>query len=100
MIWVTTSAAMLHPSSASPVPSHATTRPTQDTSRGKLCQTAHFLSHHVPIRPLTLHQAVRRSILEDLAGLEQHDPIEVAQGRKAMGDRNHRSAAHQAAERL
>jgi len=49
---------------------------------------------------VTLHQPIGRAVFDDIAGFEHHHAIEIAQCRKAVGDRDHGAAAHQAAERL
>src|SRR5579872_7096571 len=73
---------------------------TSRTSGRMLGKAAHFLSYQLAIGSLPLHQTIGRSVFDDSAGLEQHNPIKVAQRRKAMGNRNHRSSPHQAGKRL
>ena len=63
-------------------------------------QPAHFLRHQFPIRAPALHQTIRRAVLDDLAGLQHDHPVEIAQRRKTVGDRDHGAPAHQPAERL
>src|SRR5580704_4373875 len=69
-------------------------------SGGEFCEPAHFLRHQFAIRPLALHQPIRRTVLDDLAGLEHHHAVEIAQGSETVRDRDHGAAAHQPAERL
>ena len=46
------------------------------------------------------HQMVRRTVLNDLSGLQHDDAVEVSDRREAMRDRDHRAPSHQLAERL
>src|SRR5260221_3434893 len=46
-----------------------------------------------------LAQIGGRPVLEDAAVLDHDDAVERSQGRQAVGDREHRAAAHQLAER-
>ena len=63
-------------------------------------EPAHFLCHQFPVRALALHQAVRWAVFDDLACLEHDHPIEIAQGRQTVGDRDHGAPAHQPAKRF
>ena len=64
------------------------------------CKAAHFLRHQLAVRALALHQAIRRTVFDDLARFQHHHPVEIAQRGEAMRDRDHGAPAHQAAERL
>ena len=65
-----------------------------------LCKPAHFLPHQFAVRTLALHQAIRRTVLNDLASFQHDHPVEITQRRETVGNCNHRPAAHQAAERF
>ena len=62
---------------------------------GRMCrQTAHFLRHQFAVRPLALHEAIRRAVFNDLAGLEHHHPVKIAQRCQSMGNRNYSATVH------
>src|SRR5258708_16391312 len=64
------------------------------------CEAAHFARDQFAVGALPLQENIRRPVLDDLATLQHHHAIEIAQRRPAMADRNHGSPAHQPGPRL
>src|SRR3954451_11672809 len=58
-------------------------------------ETAHFARDQFAVRTPSLHENIRRTVLDDPSALQHHDAVEIAQGGETMGDRNHRAPAHQ-----
>ena len=50
--------------------------------------------------PLPRIRTVRRTVLDDLATLQHHHAVEIAQCRQPVRDRNDRAPAHQPRQRL
>src|SRR6516165_11248177 len=51
--------------------------------------------HQLPIETLMAHEKIRRSVLDDPAGLQDNDTIEAPDGRKPVRDGDHGAPAHQ-----
>ena len=63
-------------------------------------QAPHFARDQFAVGPLSLHENIRRPVLDDPAALQHHHAVEIAQGCQTMGDRNHRAPAHQPGQGL
>jgi hypothetical protein len=64
------------------------------------CKAAHFLRHQLAVWAPALHEAIRRTVFDDLARFQHHHPVEIAQRGQAMRDGDHRASTHQAAKRI
>jgi len=64
------------------------TRHHRRTSGRVFRKTAHLLRNQFAVRALALHQPIRRTVFDDLAGFQHHYPVEVTQRRETMGNRN------------
>src|ERR1700722_19008568 len=60
----------------------------------------HLALNQLPIKPFPAHQQVGRAVLDDLAGLQHDDAVEIAHGGEPVRDGDDGAAAHQAGERL
>jgi hypothetical protein len=65
--------------------------PTRDArivgSSGRVCcKSSHFLRHQIAVWAPALHQAIRRTVFDDLARFQHHHPVEIAQRGEAMRD--------------
>src|ERR1039457_6904333 len=98
MIWLTTSAGILPLAAPPGLAAHAPDLNLSIVSRRMGCKATHFLRHQFAIRTLALHQAMRRTVFDDLACPQHHYPIETAQRREAMRDGDDGAAVHQAGE--
>jgi len=65
-----------------------------------LRQPIHFALHQLAIKPLAAHENVGRAVLNDAAGLQHHDAVEIAHRGQPMGDGDHGAPVHQMTERL
>ncbi|MBN8867439.1 MAG: hypothetical protein J0H98_07780, partial [Solirubrobacterales bacterium] len=57
-------------------------------------KAAHLLSHELPIRPLSAHQMIGGTILNDVAIFEHDDTIEIAYRGQPMRNGNHGAPSH------
>src|SRR3569833_1441967 len=58
-------------------------------------EPAHFARDQLTVRPSSLHENIRRPVLDDPAALQHHHAIEIAQCGETMGDGNHGAPTHQ-----
>src|SRR3954454_2067587 len=58
-------------------------------------EPAHFARDQFTIRPPSLHENIRRPVLDDPAALQHHHAVEIAQGGETMRDGYHGAPTHQ-----
>jgi hypothetical protein len=63
-------------------------------SRRLLRQTIHLALHQLAIDPFAEHENIRRAVLNDTAGLQDHDAVEIADRGKSVRDRHNRASVH------
>jgi hypothetical protein len=64
-----------------------------------LGEKAHFALDECAIKPVSLHEVVRRTVLHHSPRLQNDDAIEISQGGQPVRDGNHRAPPHQASQR-
>ena len=63
-------------------------------------ETAYLLLDKLAVRTVDIHKPLRLAVLDDPAASEDENAIEIAQGRQAMRDGDHRSPFHEAGQRV
>ena len=71
----------------------------QSVGSARLCsllrQSVYYALHQLPIETFVAHEKIRRSVLDDSAGLQDNDTIEGLDGRKPVRDGDHGTPSHQ-----